>query len=97
MRCEMYAQGTNAAMDDFMGEMKCQLYVHIQKMVEKEVSLQLQKKGDKKEEKKEEEKEEEKQMEKEVKGKVFFRRDIFKEKITEEEESQSLLANNVYD
>ena len=106
---EMYAQGTNAAMDDFMGEMKCQLYVHIQKMVEKEVSLQLQKKGDKKEEKKEEEKEEKKQMEKEVKGKVFFRRDIFKEKITveeesqsllantEEEESQSLLANNVYD
>ena len=64
----MYAQGTNAAMDDFMGEMKCQLYVHIQKMVEKA-----------------------------VKGKVFFRRDIFKEKITEEEESQSLLANNVYD
>ena len=38
---EMYAQGTNAAMDDFMGEMKCQLYVHIQKMVEKEVSLQF--------------------------------------------------------
>ena len=32
----------NAAMDDFMGEIKCQLYVHIQKMVEKEVSLQLQ-------------------------------------------------------
>ena len=58
----MYAQRTNAAIDDFMGEMKCQLYVHIQKMVEKEVSLQLQKKGDKKEEKKEEEKEEEKQI-----------------------------------
>ena len=39
---EMYAEATNDAMDSFVGEMKCQFYEHIEKMVKKEVSLQLQ-------------------------------------------------------
>ena len=97
-------------MDSFVGEMKCQFYEHIEKMVKKEVSLQLQTKmieeQEKKAEKKEEKKEEEKSVEKEVSSKMqagpatnrlFFRRDIFKEKIIEEVESQSLLAKNDYD
>ena len=111
---EMYAEATNDAMDSFVGEMKCQFYEHIEKMVKKEGSLQLQtkmieeqeKKAEKKEEKKEEEKSVEKEEEKEVSSKMqagpatnrlFFRRDIFKEKIIEEVESQSLLAKNDYD
>ena len=111
----MYAQATNDAMDSFVGDMKCQLYVHIESMLEKEVSLQLQakmseeqkKKGEKKEEKKEEEKEVEKEEEKKevnsniqtgpATNQLFFRRNIFKEKIIKEEESQSLLANNDYE
>ena len=86
------------AMDSFMGDMKCQLCVHIERIVEKEVSLQLHAKmsGEqkKKEEKKEEKREEEKEEKKEVNGNMqtgpaanqfFFRRDIFKETVMEEE------------
>ena len=75
------------------------------------MSEEQKKKGEKKEEKKEEEKEEEKEVEKEEEKKevnsnmqtgpatnqLFFRRNIFKEKIIKEEESQSLLANNDYE
>ena len=39
---EMYAEATNDAMDSFVGDMKCQFYLHIERMVKKEVSLQLQ-------------------------------------------------------
>ena len=60
----MCAQATNDAMDSIMGDMKCQLCVHIERMVEKEVSLQLhakmsddqKEKEDTEEEKREEEK-----------------------------------------
>ena len=75
-------------------------------MVEKEVSLQLQAKMSdeqkKKEDTEEEKREEEKEEQKEVNGnmqtgpaanRLFYRRDIFKETVVEEE-SQSLLANN---
>ena len=97
----MYAQATNDAMDSFVGDMKCQLYVHIERMLEKEVSLQLQAKMSD-EQKKKEETEEEKEEQKEVSGnmqngpaanRLFYRRDIFKETVMEEE-SKSLLANN---
>ena len=81
------------AMDSFMGDMKCQPCVHIERMVEKEVSLQLHAKMSD-EQKKKEEKKEEKEEKKEVNGNMqtgptanqfFFRRDIFKETVMEEE------------
>ena len=81
------------AMDSFMGDMKCQLFVHIERIVEKEVSLQLHAKMSD-EQKKKEEKKEEKEEKKEVNvnmqtgpaaNQFFFRRDIFKETGMEEE------------
>ena len=39
---EMYAQATTDAMDSLMGDMKYQLCVHIERMVEKEVSQRFQ-------------------------------------------------------
>ena len=103
---EMYAQATTDAMDSLMGDMKYQLCVHIARMVEKEVSLQLHAKMSdeqkKKEDTEEEKREEEKEEQKEVSGnmqngpaanRLFYRQDIFKKTVMEEE-SQSLLANN---
>ena len=55
---EMYAEATNDAMDSFVGDMKCQFYLHIERMVKKEVSLQLQAKMIEEQEKKGEKKEE---------------------------------------
>ena len=102
----MYAQATNDAMDSFMGDIKCQLCVHIERMVEKEVSLQLHAKMSdeqkKKEDTEEEKREDEKDEQKEVNGnmqtgpaakQLFYRRNIFKETVIEED-SKSLLANN---
>ena len=86
---EMYAQATTDAMDSLMGDMKYQLCVHIERMVEKEVSLQLHVKMSDQQEKKEDKRKEER----EAGGRLFFRRDIFKETVMQEE-SQSLLANN---
>lgn len=36
---EMYAEATNDAMDSFVGDMKCQFYLHIERMVKKEVCV----------------------------------------------------------
>ena len=84
----MYAQATNDAMDSFMGDMKCQLCVHIERMVKKEVSLQLQAKMSDEQKKKEDTEEEKREEEKEVNGNMqpsqqqtgFFRGGIFSRK-----------------
>ena len=58
---EIYAQATNDAMDSIGGDMKCQLYVHNERMLRKEVSLHLQAKMSEEQEKKGEKKEDGKQ------------------------------------
>ena len=73
-------------MDSFMGDMKCQLCVHIERMVEKEVSLQLHAKMSDEQKKKEEKKEVNVNMQTgPAANQFFFRRDIFKETGMEEE------------
>ena len=68
------------------------------------MSEEQEKKGEKKEEEKEEEveKEEKKEVNSNMQtgpatNQLFFGRNIFKEKIIKEEESQSLSANNDYE
>ena len=90
---EMHAQASQAAMDDCMGDIRCQLYLNMQQMVQKEVALQI-----KAQERKEfQEKVADIKPNQTSTKRLYFRRDIFKENILQEEdeetqESLSLLA-----
>ena len=88
----IYTDSTNDAMACFMGDMQCQFNDQIKRLVQREVALQLEAKLlDNKKEKQ---------------GQIFFRRDMFKKYMEEdqsevkefdtdfmEEESMNLLAN----
>ena len=94
----IYTDSTNDAMACFMGDMQCQFNDQIKRLVQREVALQLEAKLV--DNKKEKDDDNNKQ------GQIFFRRDMFKKYMEEdqsevkefdtdfmEEESMNLLAN----